>query len=196
MLYYNTRYQNQKGVNMIYIVRHGETDRNVEGILRGSAHDDEINEVGIKQAKEIGKQLANVKFDICYCSPMSRTRQTYEQISNCPLVLDKRILPIQYDGSLIGKSISVTAKGPIDYWERNNKKLSEESESVLEFEARVFSFFDEIVAKHANQNVLVVTHSSTCKPVKGYFLGIPAGNSYSCFHTENGEIIKGDKRKT
>ena len=182
---------------MLYIVRHGETDRNVEGVLRGSAFDDELNKTGIGQAKETGKQLKDIKFDICYCSPMSRTRQTYEQISSCPLVLDKRLLPIQYDISLIGKSRSVTDTkgGAIDYWERSNKKLSEDSESVLEYEARVFDFLDEICAKHKNQNVLVVTHTSTCKPVKAYFFGIPADNSYSSINTENGEIIKGVKKK-
>ena len=180
---------------MIYIVRHGETDRNVEGVFRGRAFDDELNSIGVQQAKDIGEQLKDIKFDICYCSPMKRTRQTFEQISKCPLVLDERILPIQYDSSLIGKSIKATAKGPIDYYVRTHLKLSDDSESILEFEARVFGFFDEICEKHENQNVLVVTHSSTCKPIKGYFLGIPADNSYSSFHTKNGEIIKGIKKK-
>lgn len=179
---------------MIYVVRHGQTKGNVARVLRGRAFDDKLTKLGFEQAKETGAKLKDVKFDICYCSPMTRTRQTYQQISKCPIIFDERILPMKYDDSLIGKSNDVGRVNG-DNWKRVNTKLSESSESVLELETRVFEFLDEICARHKNENVLVVTHASVCKPVKGYFWGIPESNTYADVFTKNGEIIKGEKKK-
>ena len=179
---------------MIYIVRHGQTDGNVSKTLRGRVFDDQLNETGIQQATQVAKQLRGVKFDICYCSPMTRTRQTYEQISDCPVVTDQRILPLRYSDSLIGKDVA-TARDYHEFFMRTNKRFGDDAETILEFEKRVFEFMDEICRKHKKQNVLVCTHSTVCKIVKAYFFGLPKDNSYASIPgTKNCDIIKGYKK--
>lgn len=55
----------------IYIVRHGETDANREGIIQGQL-DYTLNEKGIIQARGLGRAFAQTSFDFAYSSDLQR----------------------------------------------------------------------------------------------------------------------------
>ena len=59
----------------LYVVRHGQTEINVKGQINGH-NDIGLNEKGIKQAKEAGKKVKDLKIDLVFCSPIKRTRET------------------------------------------------------------------------------------------------------------------------
>ena len=52
----------------IYVVRHGETDVNLENRIN-SLNDDDLNETGISQARMLGEQLKSVNYDLIICNP-------------------------------------------------------------------------------------------------------------------------------
>lgn len=58
-----------------YVCRHGQTDKNVEGVWSGSGMDVPLNETGKKQAAELAEKLRRKNFDI-YSSPLVRAVQT------------------------------------------------------------------------------------------------------------------------
>jgi probable phosphoglycerate mutase len=68
-------------VPILYFVRHGETDWNLEGRLQGQK-DIPLNDLGRVQAEEAGRRLLALTSrpeDLDYvCSPMLRTRETME----------------------------------------------------------------------------------------------------------------------
>lgn len=66
---------------MIYIVRHGQTDWNLEGRYQGRT-DIDLNETGIKQAEKIRQELKSVKFDKVFSSPLKRAYKTAQIICN------------------------------------------------------------------------------------------------------------------
>jgi len=64
---------------VIYIVRHGETDANRDGILQGQL-DTELNSSGFAQAQAVADALQSVPFDMAFCSDLSRAVKTAETI--------------------------------------------------------------------------------------------------------------------
>ena len=64
---------------LIYVVRHGETNANVNGFLQGCTNDP-LNENGRKLAIITGQGMKGIKFDYCISSPLDRAKETAEII--------------------------------------------------------------------------------------------------------------------
>ena len=64
----------------IYLIRHGQTDWNLEGRFQGR-EDIALNENGIKQAYDCGKALKGEKFKAVITSPLIRAKKTAEIIA-------------------------------------------------------------------------------------------------------------------
>lgn len=70
------------------IIRHGQTDGNLRGIVQGAGVDLPLNDTGRAQAAACGERLKACHLPIIYCSSMLRARQTAEIIvrkTGCPL---------------------------------------------------------------------------------------------------------------
>lgn len=63
----------------LFVIRHGQTEHNVQKILQGHL-DTDLNETGREQAEKLGKYLAEVgiKFDSIASSDLKRCKQTVE----------------------------------------------------------------------------------------------------------------------
>ncbi len=66
----------------LYIIRHGETDFNKQGIVQGRGVNSDLNEVGKHQAKQFFKAYHHVEFDKIITSTLKRTHQTVEPFIN------------------------------------------------------------------------------------------------------------------
>ncbi len=75
---------------ILHVIRHGETDYNTQLRYAGST-DVPLNNVGIKQAEDLAKILAETKFDVIVSSPLKRafkTAQIIKQFQNdTPLII-------------------------------------------------------------------------------------------------------------
>jgi probable phosphoglycerate mutase len=59
-----------------YIIRHGETDLNSQGIIQGRGMNTDLNEKGAVQAAAFFNAYRHIPFDIVYTSTLKRTHQT------------------------------------------------------------------------------------------------------------------------
>ncbi|OMO76426.1 hypothetical protein CCACVL1_15666 [Corchorus capsularis] len=62
----------------VTIVRHGLSSWNEEGRIQGSSNSSVLTEAGVKQAERCRQALANMHFDQCFASPISRAKTTAE----------------------------------------------------------------------------------------------------------------------
>lgn len=85
---------------MLYIMRHGKTEWNAKHKLQGRT-DIPLNEEGRAMAKKAAEEYKNVKFDVCFCSPLVRAKET------AMLLLSGREVPIIYDERLMEMSFGV-----------------------------------------------------------------------------------------
>jgi len=63
----------------IYLVRHGQTDFNLKGVVQGSGIDAPINKTGRSQAAAFFEAYKDVEFDQIYHTSLIRTRQSIQQ---------------------------------------------------------------------------------------------------------------------
>ncbi|MDO4742344.1 MAG: histidine phosphatase family protein [Candidatus Saccharibacteria bacterium] len=159
----------------IVLVRHGETDWNLEGRLMGQK-DVPLNERGREQAKVLRNKLADVGFDCCYSSPLSRAKETAEIIckDKCDVICDDN-LKERFGGRLEGAIIN-------NWGDYEDDKTTETDEEILE---RARCFLKMLEGVNA-QRVLVVSHNGLLKNLRYCILGekgkldYSAGNFVNC----------------
>ncbi|KAJ8761548.1 hypothetical protein K2173_004324 [Erythroxylum novogranatense] len=64
----------------VTLIRHGLSSWNEEGRVQGSSNLSILTETGVKQAERCRRALANIHFDQCFSSPISRAKSTAEVI--------------------------------------------------------------------------------------------------------------------
>ncbi len=148
----------------LYLVRHGETDWNVQEIVQGHT-DIALNIVGQEQAKLLANELKNIPFSAVYTSDLQRAYKTAEII-----ILEKKlsieatnVLRERQFGHFEGKprkTLQILDKlvEKLSDQERFSSKSFPDVESDEEMIARVITFLREVAIAHPSKNILVVTH--------------------------------------
>ncbi len=145
------------------IVRHGETDWNVDGRVQGHV-DIPLNANGLAQAAAAARCLSGRSFAAVYSSDLGRARQT------AGIVADAVGLEVQaatglrerHYGIMQGLTAEESARqcprAYALYRARDVDYDFETGESLTDFAARVVATFEALAAGHAGGSVLVVCH--------------------------------------
>lgn len=172
----------------ILVVRHGQTDWNVERRIQGKT-DVPLNQKGIEQAYIAEQKLKEEKIDLCLSSPLKRARQTAEIINSereIPLKLDDRLIEISY-GKMEGK-YSNEFGARTEFGNVVDGQLCEEAEASQDFMDRIFSCLEEL-KKLQVDTVLLVTHKEVCKAIDFYFNGLLEDKERKGREVANCEVI-------
>ena len=152
----------------ICVVRHGETDWNVQGILQGSI-DIPINATGRRQAQELARHFAPYNFVRIYSSPLSRALETATIITaalGLPPPTTHAGIKERYFGAVQGIPKSELAElNPLlcqQIVQRNPNTLFEDGETLDAFADRVLGGLMEIAVAHPGERILLVTHGWVC----------------------------------
>lgn len=62
----------------LYLIRHGQTDYNLNGIIQGSGVDSDLNQTGREQAQQFYQSYKDKSFDLIITSQLKRTVQSVE----------------------------------------------------------------------------------------------------------------------
>ena len=183
---------------MIYVARHGKTDWNAAGKIQ-SRSDIPLNETGREQARALAAEIAGISIDVCYSSPLSRAMETCEIATGgkYDIIIDDRLIERNYgelEGTVAWDKVKECHTYDIKgYWNSANETLIKGTESLEQLRTRIFSFFDDVIRKHPNKNIFVVSHSGAIRMMRSYFGGVPAEGNYLSFgKTKNCELVTFD----
>jgi len=155
-----------RNTEMIYLVRHGQTDWNVEKRLMGLT-DIPLNEFGITQAKSLGKEASQLKIDHIFSSDLLRAKETAEIINkfiDVEISLDERLREFNY-GVIEGRILKEISSECWNQFHFHPEQLGAESfKSVYN---RIKDFFGNLAKKNLS-NVLIVTHGGTLRIIQYY----------------------------
>lgn len=170
---------------MIYIIRHGQTDWNINGRYGGRI-DVPLNEYGIEQAKKIREELKKISFDVVFSSPLIRAYTTAQIVCDIDIIKDDRIIE-RSNGDLEGR-LKLEITDNIDFNDPNENRYN--IENIIDFRNRINNFFDDITTNYKNKNILVVTHAGVGIYARCYFEGEPENNDYMKYKMKNCEVLK------
>jgi len=147
------------------LVRHGETNWNVEGRLQGHT-DIDLNHHGEAQAAQMAKAIKaiDLQFDVLYTSDLQRAAKTaaaIEKLFNTKAVVNASLRE-RHLGVLQGmRTDEVPALEP-ELWERHiNRDIHQDlrgGESIAKFAERIHAALEQIRQEHVGKTVLLVSH--------------------------------------
>lgn len=155
----------------LIIIRHGETEENVAGILQGHLPG-KLSANGVKQVKKVALRLKNEKFDFIYSSDLERAANTAKEIAkyhpNTKIKFVKNLRERNL-GEFQGKK-----KNDFN-WNVKDQKATfiepKEGETMEEVYKRAKSFLYDIIRQHNNNSVLFVCHGGIGKSLVAVITG-------------------------
>ncbi len=162
---------------MIYIVRHGKTDKNKANVLQGRS-DQPLNDEGIKEAADAAKKLGGIKFSHVYSSPLRRARQTAKIIApNFDPTIDDRLIEMDY-GPYEGADLTNPAPELLAFFaDLVNNPEPFGMESLKSVVLRLGSFIEDI--RHLSGDILISTHAIAMKGALEYLTPGSNGSYWS-----------------
>jgi len=162
--------QEDKNFCTIYLVRHGETEMNKNGVLQGHL-DSPLTELGVEQVNATAQELKDVSFDAIFSSDLERAVRTAEivRLERQIAIQTSKMLRERSYGSYEGKSSEQYRKNFRETFEKiktlSNKdrmdfKLASDIESDGEVVGRFVTRLREIGVAYAGKTVLVVSHGA------------------------------------
>lgn len=155
-----------KSGNTYFLMRHGESESNVKGIISSrKENDDSLTEKGREQAEDAAKKLPK---DITYIfhSGFKRTKETAEQVAKVlgvpveNIIEDERIGELAAGAALEGKTWDEHKALYPDRKEEFTKEIPG-VESRRSVQKRSGSFLYDIETKYQDAKILIVGHGST-----------------------------------
>ena len=155
----------KEGIYMthFYIIRHGETVFNRKGRIQGWC-DSPLTDLGVSQAKQLGKELKNIPFDVCFYSTSERAIDTANSIlegRNVKVIPKKNLKEQSFGDFEAEKSVDIFKDG-VRFPEGYRFCGGENHSDVIE---RVTNELKKIASEYPNANVLVVCHGSAIKHI-------------------------------
>lgn len=159
----------------LYIMRHGETDWNKQGLIQGSS-DIDLNAYGRELAEKTRDGFAKdgISFDRLYCSPLHRAVETAEIVNekqHLPILQDERIKEMSF-GKYEGHSLKALARSDENLQNCFSKpslyRPDPTGESFTHLLDRAENFLTEEIIpleKYGMKNVLTVCHGAIIRAV-------------------------------
>ncbi|HEY40554.1 MAG TPA: histidine phosphatase family protein [Dehalococcoidia bacterium] len=161
----------------VILVRHGQTAWNAAEVFRGQI-DIELDETGLKQAELLAEYLSHRKLAAVYSSPLKRAVQTAEAIARHHRLIVE-IAPGLNDmdfGEWQGLSLQevrTRSSELFEIWVSDPRQVRIPSgESLHDVHQRALALVNQVVKKHEDKAVALVSHRVVNKVLICALLGL------------------------
>lgn len=161
----------------IYLVRHGQTEWNLETRMQG-ALDSPLTPRGRKDAEKLEEEIKDLPLDKIYSSPQGRALETAKILKGnrpIPLVQKKDLRELSvglWEGKIFEDMVKLHPKEVHRYLYEPHLYQPEGEESYYDVYERVEGFLEDL-QKTKDQAVLVVSHGVTINALLNVMEGIP-----------------------
>lgn len=161
----------------VYLLRHGQTAWNADGNRYCGRTDLPLTELGIQQAQTAREQVKNISFDAVYASPLQRAFKTAQIVSNSSnVIIDDRLIEADF-GEWESKPKEVFIKEDEEIWnmwcaDPMTTPAGRTGETAGAVIRRVDDFFNALLQKHKEGNILIVAHNAVNRFYLAYKLGM------------------------
>lgn len=169
-------------VTTLVLIRHGETDWNVEGRYQGQA-DPPLNARGIRQAHTLGEQLARElagdDLHLLFTSPLQRASQTAEIIANrlqIPVTNEPRLQEIHQGDwqTRLRSEIERLYPRLFTQWETQPWEVAPPGgERLVQVQQRVYASVDDILDQYPGKTIGLVCHRIPIALIKMRYQSLP-----------------------
>lgn len=148
----------------IYLIRHGQTDYNLRGIVQGSGIDSDLNDNGRSQAEKFFEAFKDVPFDKIYTSKLKRTIQSVAKFVDLGIPIESfeglnEISWGDQDGIASNASMHDYYVYVAKEWASGNLDLRiGGGESPNEVLARQIPVMEMILKREEEQNIVICMH--------------------------------------
>jgi uncharacterized phosphatase len=152
-------------MTQICLVRHGQTDWNVQRKLQGKT-DIPLNRVGRRQARECCNHLKESAWDVLISSPLVRAKETAEIIN------EEIHLPIEEMEEFMERSFGDAEGLTMEERDRLYSYNQYPNQEVVEdFKARIIAGLKKINERFPTEKVLLVCHGAVIRMILSIFSG-------------------------
>ncbi|MFZ3590219.1 histidine phosphatase family protein [Bacillus sp. DJP31] len=167
----------------VFLIRHGETDWNVQGRLQG-IQDTSLNENGTKQAHACGLFLKDLEWDVLISSPMKRAKETAYAINEH--IKQEMVFEIEELKELdFGEGSGMTKEELALAFPDGVIAGMENRDSFAE---RTMSALSKVLNDHSNKKVIVVAHGAVINSMLSVISNGEMGHGKS--RVDNGGITE------
>ena len=178
------------GSKKIYIVRHGQTDFNLQNIVQGCGIDSSLNDRGRAQAQAFFDVYRDVPFDKVYTSALRRTKESVKAFldSGIPTESLAGLNEISWginEGCKITPEENEYYHHMLKEWQLGNTSLRiEGGESPEDVVLRLKPAINHILAQENERTVLICMHGRAIRILLCVLLNYPL-SSMDFFEHEN-----------
>lgn len=156
----------------LLIVRHGETEWNVEGRIQGHTNSN-LSKRGVAQARALAQRLARWKIDAVYSSDLTRAMDTIAAAAKAHKLSaqPRAALREKGFGDWEGRTVAEVSEGYPELWKRYHVERELNTpipggESWTQVQTRILGVLHEILETNPEDaTVVIVGHGAALRPI-------------------------------
>ena len=182
-------------IKEIFVLRHGETDFNKQGLVQGSGIDAPLNDLGFAQSDAFFEKYSKTTFDKIYLSGLRRTHETILPFIEMGIPYERHdglneINWGDFEGKVVNNGSRSYYKNLIDNWKMGNIEQSiKGGESPADVARRQRPFIDLMYDRKEENRILICMHGRAMRVIMCQLLNRPLSEMEEFHHHNTGLYV-------